>query len=423
MALNTTTRIRSILGGSLGNLVEWYDWYVYAAFALYFAPAFFPGDDPTAQMLNTSGVFAIGFFMRPVGGWLLGRVADARGRRAALGLSVALMCAGSGIAVLPGYATIGVAAPILLVAARMVQGISVGGEFGASATYLAEIADPDHRGFWASFQYVTLILGQLLALAVLLLLQFVLLDEARIVAWGWRIPFAVGALLAVMVFWIRRGIAETPAFRAEAGAGPATGLAALWEHRRLVAIVFFMAAGSNVAFYTFTTYMQKYLVASAGFPKGTASVISTASLCFYMAVVPLMAALSDRIGRKPLLYWFGVAGMLSAVPLLAAIGRARDPVTAFLLISAALVIVAGASAVASTVKAELFPPHIRALGVGLPYALSISIFGGTAEYVALWFKAAGHESGFFRYVAVMIGVSLVAFLFVPETRWRSAMGR
>jgi MHS family alpha-ketoglutarate permease-like MFS transporter len=417
-------RLRSIIGGSLGNLVEWYDWFVYSAFALYFAKSFFPDSDPTAQLLNTSGIFALGFLMRPVGGWLLGLVADRHGRKTALTLSVTLMCLGSAIiALVPGYAAIGVAAPLILTIARMLQGLSVGGEFGTSATYLAEIAHPDRRGFWASFQYVTLIMGQLIALAVLLLLQFVFLDEAALEAWGWRIPFAVGAALAVVVFWIRRGIEETPEFLDEdIERLKRTGVREMLRHPRLVLIVLFMAAGGNVAFYSFTTYMQKYLVNTSGFAKDQASLIVTAALFLFMCVQPLAGALSDRIGRKPLLYWFGIGGALFAFPLLSAIGSTRDPTTAFLLICAALLIITGNTSVSATVKAELFPPHVRALGVGLPYAVSISIFGGTAEAVALAFKEAGHESGFFLYVSAMIAASGVAFLFVPETRWNSRMG-
>ena len=417
-------RIRSILGGSLGNLVEWYDWFVYSAFALYFAKSFFPEGDATAQLLNTSGIFALGFLMRPVGGWLLGLVADRHGRKVALTASVSLMCAGSAmIALIPGYATIGIAAPLLLTFTRMVQGLSVGGEFGASATYLAEIADPKHRGFWASFQYVTLILGQLLALGVLLLLQFVFLDEAALESWGWRIPFAIGAVLAVVVFYIRRGIDETPDFLDEdIDAIRQTGVRALLRHPKLVLIVFFMAAGGNVAFYTFTTYMQKYLVASAGFAKQQASLIVAAALFLFMCAQPIAGALSDRIGRKPLLYWFGIGGVLLTVPLMTAIGQTRDPYVAFALILAALLIVTGNSAVSATVKAELFPASVRALGVGLPYAISISFFGGTAEFIALWFKAAGLESGYFWYVTAIIAATLAVYSFVPETRWSSRMG-
>ncbi len=192
-AVTAAARLRSVAGGTIGNLVEWFDFYVYSAFSLYFAHVFFPAGDATAQLLNTAAVFAIGFVMRPVGGWLLGVYADRRGRKAALTLSVLLMCGGSAIiALTPGYDRIGVAAPVLLVVARLLQGLSVGGEYGASATYLSEMAGRTNRGFLASFQYVTLIGGQLLALGVLLVLQATL-SEADLHAWGWRIPFVVGA--------------------------------------------------------------------------------------------------------------------------------------------------------------------------------------------------------------------------------------
>src|SRR6201986_860488 len=213
----TGERIRSIIGGSLGNLVEWYDWYVYAAFTLYFSDAFFPpvkalsaAENQTLQLLQSAGVFAIGFLMRPIGGWIMGTYADRHGRKAALTFSVLLMSAGSLlIAIAPGYKQIGVAAPLLLVLARIVQGISVGGEYGTSATYLSEIATKKHRGFYSSFQYVTLIMGQLLALGVLVLLQRCFLNEQQLHAWGWRIPFATGAFLAIVVMYLRRSMQES----------------------------------------------------------------------------------------------------------------------------------------------------------------------------------------------------------------------
>src|SRR5476649_2093060 len=203
-------RIRSIIGGSLGNLVEWYDWYVYTAFSIYFSRAFFPSDNQIAGLVNTAGIFAIGFLMRPIGGWLMGSYADKKGRKTALTLSVLLMSAGSlVIAVVPGYKQIGVAAPIILVIARIIQGLSVGGEYGTSATYLSEVATKKHRGFYSSFQYVTLIMGQLLALGVLVLLQRVFLTDQQLHQWGWRIPFAIGALLAVTVLYLRRSLQES----------------------------------------------------------------------------------------------------------------------------------------------------------------------------------------------------------------------
>ena len=411
--------VRSVVGGSLGNLVEWYDWYIYSAFSLYFAKSFFPKGDATAQLLSTSIVFAIGFLMRPLGGWLLGVLADRFGRKSALTWSITLMCAGSLIITCtPTYASIGIYAPLLLVIARMAQGLSLGGEFGTAATYLTEIAPPDRRGFWSSFQYVTLIAGQLLALGLLLLLQFVFLTDAQLEAWGWRIAFATGAVLAISVFWLRRGIDETPDFIAEDNAERRKGglVNLIREQPRQVALVFGLSIGSNVSFYAFTTYMQKYLVASAGFAKDQASLVCSAALIFYIVIQPLLGALSDRIGRKPLLYWTWIAGVFATVPLFTAIGSAPNITSAFLLICLAYLIISGSSATSAVVKAELFPPHVRALGVGLPYAVSQAIFGGTAESVALSFKAAGIESAFFWYVAGCMGIALITTLFLPETR-------
>jgi len=418
----SANRIRSIVGGSLGNLVEWYDWLSYAVFALYFAKSFFPAGDATAQLLASSGVFAIGFLMRPVGAWLLGVVADRRGRKTALVASVTLMCVGSAIiALTPTYASIGMAAPIVLLIARMLQGLSVGGEFGASATYLAEIAEPERRGYWGSYQYVTMMLGQLIALGVLLLLQHVVLGEAQLDAWGWRIPFAIGALLSIVVYYVRRSIAETPDFLEVRARTQRIGVRDMLRHRRAVVLVFGMAIGSNVAFYTFTSYMQKYLATSAKFTRERASLIVSVATVFFIIAQPLAGALSDRIGRKPLLLWFGVLGSLATVPLMTAIGGTRDPYIAFALVMATLLILCGTTSVSATAKAEMFPPEIRALGVGFPYAISTAIFAGTAEPIALQFKASGHESGFFWYVSACIAVSLIAIWFVPETRWSSHM--
>ena len=405
------TRIRSILGGSAGNLVEWFDWYVYSAFSLYFAKAFFPGQDQTAQFLATSGIFWIGFLMRPIGGWLLGRIGDRHGRRTALAWSVAMMGGGSLLlAATPVYASIGLAAPALLMVARIIQGLSLGGEYGAAATYLSEIAPEGRRGFWSSFQYVTLYGGQLLALALLLGLQAGGADEAALTHWGWRLAFVLGAALSFGIYWLRRGIDETPDFQAEpAGERRASGVAELWRHhRKSVLIAFGLAVGSNVAFYTYTTYMQKYLVVTAGFPKPTASQVCAAATIVAILLQPVLGGLSDRIGRKPLLYWFAIGGILFTAPLMTAIGRAHDPLVAFALVLAALVILSGATATNAIVKAELFPPRVRVLGVGLPYAVSQSIFGGSAEAIALKLKQIGHESLYFWYVTAMIGVALVA---------------
>ena len=321
-------RVRAILIGSSGNLVEWYDFYVYSAFSLYFAKAFFPAGDQTAQLLNTAAIFAVGFLMRPIGAWLFGRMADRHGRRVALTTSVLLMCFGSGlVAVTPVYATIGIAAPVILLLARMIQGLSLGGEYGTSATYLSEMATADHRGFYSSFQYVTLIGGQLTAILVLIALQKVVLTPEELDAWGWRIPFAIGALLSAVAFWMRRDLLETEAFqRATRREG---SLAALAAHPREVAIVVGLTLGGTLAFYTYTTYMQKFLVNTSGFPKDIATLISASTLFIYMLLQPVVGSISDAVGRRPVLIAFGVLGTLSTVPIMSALQVGARPLAGF----------------------------------------------------------------------------------------------
>ncbi len=414
-------KLASIIGGSIGNLVEWYDWYIYSAFTLYFAKVFFPQGDKTAQLLNAAAVFAVGFLMRPIGGWLLGRYADRHGRKAALTLSVLSMGLGSLIiAITPGFATIGVAAPALLLLARLIQGLSVGGEYGASATYLSEMAGRRWRGFYSSFQYVTLIMGQLIALGVLIALQNWLLTPAQLDAFGWRIAFATGAVLALAALFIRRHIAETTSFERSTAKDRGRVSTLLRRHPWQVLQVIGLTAGGTVAFYTYTTYMQKFLVNSAGWSKPDATAMSAATLMLYAAVQPLVGALSDKIGRKPLLIAFGVLGTICTVPIMSALGHSKPGAGAFALILAALLIVSGYTAINAVVKAELFPAPVRALGVALPYGIAVSLFGGTAEYIALAAKQAGHETWFFWYVSACAFVSLLVYVFTADSRKRSA---
>lgn len=416
----TGERIRSIIGGSLGNLVEWYDWYVYTAFSLYFSGVFFPADNQTVQLLNTAGIFAIGFLMRPIGGWLMGTYADRHGRKAALTFSVLLMSVGSLlIAIAPGYKQIGVAAPLLLVLARIIQGLSVGGEYGTSATYLSEMATKKHRGFYSSFQYVTLIMGQLLALGVLLLLQQAFLSDKQLHQWGWRIPFAIGAVLAITVMYLRRSMQESVNIGDKETRSSRGTLKALAAHPKAVFTVIGLTVGGTVAFYTFTTYMQKFLVNTSGLSKPAATLISTVTLAGFMVLQPVFGLLSDKIGRKPLLIGFGILGALTTVPILKTLSHTNDTWIAFALIMAALIIVSGYTSINAVVKAELFPANVRALGVGFPYAIAVSLFGGTAEYIALWFKEHKHPEWFFWYVTICILLSLVLYLTMSDTRKHS----
>jgi len=412
------SRLRAILVGSAGNLVEWFDFYCYAAFSLYFANAFFPAQDATAQMMSTAGIFALGFFIRPIGGVLFGYVGDRFGRRMALMSSVLLMCFGSLlIAAAPTYAMIGVWSPVLLLVARMIQGLSLGGEYGASATYLSEMADSKHRGFYASFQYVTLIGGQLLALLLLLVLQHYFLSAEQLREWGWRIPFIIGAILALFALRMRHDLPETKSFEAARHKkSKMGGLSQLAKYPREVFLVIGLTMGGTLAFYVYTTYMQKFLRLSVGLTDAQTTAVSAASLIFAMCLQPLYGALSDRIGRRPLLIAFAALGTLLTVPILTAIRHAQGPWEAFFLIACAWMIVSGYTSINALVKAEMFPVEIRTTGVGVPYAFAVSVFGGTSEYIALWFKKIDCENGFYWYTTAVISCTLLVCWFMRDTR-------
>ncbi|QDX20270.1 MFS transporter [Pandoraea pnomenusa] len=407
-------RVFAIVAASSGNLVEWFDFYIYAFCAIYFAPAFFPSADPTAQLLNTAGVFAAGFLMRPIGGWLFGRIADRNGRKNSMVISVMMMCFGSLlIAALPTYASIGTWAPALLLLARLLQGLSVGGEYGTTATYMSEVALKGRRGFFSSFQYVTLIGGQLLAVLVVVILQQ-LLSDAELRAWGWRIPFVVGAITAVVALMLRRTLHETStnASRSNSEAGTLAGL--FRHHKAAFFTVLGYTAGGSLIFYTFTTYMQKYLVNTAGMPIKTASYVMTGCLFVYMCMQPIFGMLSDRIGRRNNMLLFGALGAIATVPILTALKTVQSPTAAFLLICLALAIVSFYTSISGIVKAEMFPIEVRALGVGLAYAVANAIFGGSAEYVALGLKKAGMEPTFYWYVTGMMIVAFLVSLRLPR---------
>ncbi|MGN6292742.1 MAG: MFS transporter [Chitinophagaceae bacterium] len=417
-------RLKAIIGGSIGNLVEWYDWYAYSAFALYFSSSFFPEGNTTAQLLNTAGVFALGFLMRPIGGWLFGRIADKQGRKKAMTWSVLLMSFGSLlIALTPTYKAIGIAAPVILLLARLLQGLSVGGEYGVSATYLSEMATRNRRGFYSSFQYVTLIGGQLIALGIQLVLQKLLLTEDQLHSWGWRIPFVIGAILSVIALYLRSNLHETPSFELHASKHKRQKgtIRELLKHPKAVLTVAGLTLGGTLAFYTYTTYMQKFLVNTVHLTKQQSTTLSFISLLLFASLQPLFGALSDRIGRKPLLISFGVLGVLCTVPLLTALSQTSSLTVAFLLLMAALVIISGYTSINAVVKAELFPAEVRALGVGLPYGLTVAIFGGSAEYVAFWLKDIGYESYFYWYITACIGVSLCVYLFMKDTKYSSRL--
>jgi MHS family alpha-ketoglutarate permease-like MFS transporter len=416
--------VRSIVSGALANLITWYDWYIYSAFAIYFSASFFPKGDQTVQLLQTAGVFALGFLMRPVGGWVLGSFADRYGRRKSMFLSVTLMSFGALlIAVTPTYETIGVYAPLLLLLARLIQGLSIGGGTGISTAYLSEMAPPHRRGYYASFQYATLAGGQLIALGLLILLQKFLLSDQELHQWGWRIPFAIGALLTLVVFYLDDTLHETKAYQAVSATQQAKKAKwrQLMKHPKAILMVVGLTVGGTLAFYTSIIYMQKYLVNTAGISKEDSTLITFLCLLIFALIQPLFGALSDRIGRRPLLIAFGILGTILTIPVMTAIRNSTSNGEIFILLLAYLVVLSAYSSISVVVKAELFPAEVRVLGIGLPHALTVALFGGSAEYVALWLKNVGYEMWFYWYVTLAIFISLILFVSMKETRTHNQM--
>ncbi|WP_269803251.1 MFS family transporter [Pseudomonas sp. NMI542_15] len=411
--LTRKERTTAIVGVCSGNLVEWYDVFIYAYTSIYFASLFFPAGDQTSQLLATAGIFAVGFFMRPLGGWIFGYIADTRGRKISMIISVFMMCGGSlMIAVMPTYATVGVAAPVLLVVARLMQGLSVGAEYGTGATYISEVSRAGRRSFYGSFQYMTIIAGQLLALLTVAVLQLVL-SEQDLKAWGWRVPFLIGALASIVVVYLRRTMRETATAQGmkskEAGS-----LRGLMQHKRAVLLTFTITIGCSLYFYTFTAYMQKFLVVSVGIPAPTVSIIMASALVIFMCAQPVFGMLADKIGVRRNMIIFGLLSTFLVIPLLSAIKSVQDPLSAFALVVAGLLIAAFYTPVTGVLKADFYPPTVRALGVGLPYAVGAAMFGGSAEYVALSFRSLGMEQYFYLYVAAIGAITLVSSLLMPD---------
>ncbi|MFG3546218.1 MFS transporter [Streptomyces sp. NPDC047725] len=406
--------VRQLLAASVGNAVEWYDWYAYTFLATYIADQVFPesADNSLVPLLSTFAVFAVGFFMRPVGGLLMGAIADRRGRRAALTVTILLM-GGSSLLVglTPTYAAAGVLAPVVLVLARLLQGLSVGGEFAASTTFLVESAGPGRRGLFSSFQYVSTTAGQLVASGVTTVLVRTL-DEGAMNHWGWRVPFVLGAVLSLVGFWIRQGAEETRS--AEQRRAPRPGLfEALRRHPRESLLIGGITAGGTIAYYTWTSYLPTYAELETGLDKSDALLAGTLSLAFFALLQPLGGLLSDRFGRRPLLLFFGVGFALLSVPLLHAL---RDSFAVLLLVSCAgMILLTGFTSISAAVNAEIFPPRVRAAGIGFPYSLTVALFGGTAPYVGTLFKELGHSGLFPWYVAVLCLLSSLVYLRLPET--------
>lgn len=414
--------ISNTLKGSAGNLVEWYDVYVYSVFAAYFESQFFSSDDQNST-LYIWAIFAVTFVMRPVGSWFFGRFADRHGRRLALTVSVSLMAACSFvIAITPTAATIGAGAAVILVVCRLVQGFATGGEYGTSATYMSEAALPGRRGFLSSFHYVTLVGGHVLAQTALLLMVLTL-SSAEISEWGWRVAFALGGVAALVVFWLRRTMdesLETSAIEAARAGGTrdSGSMRELLVHQwRPLLLCFLITMGGTVAFYTYSVTGPN--IVKNAFADGdvvTSTIINLVALTILMLLQPVGGWLSDIVGRKTLLVFFGVGGVLYTWFLLTALPQQTTALSAFAILVGGFVILTGYTSINAVVKAELFPTHIRALGVGFGYALANSLFGGTAPLLYAASTGAGLTTLFIVYVTVVIAASLVVYVFFLKNK-------
>lgn len=408
-------RRRSLRAALAGNLLEWFDWTLYATFSTYLAANFFQKGNPTAALLSTLAVFAVGFVARPVGGWVFGRFGDRIGRRTTLVLTMTMMAGASLlIAAVPGHATIGIWASVLLVVARLVQGLAHGGESGVSYTYVAELAPASRRGLWSSSIYVSVTLGVMTATLLSILLTAVF-PAAAMADYGWRIGFAVGGLLGFAALWLRRRAQETPAFEAAAAAStpPAPRMSRTAMVRIALRIIGFSAA-ANATYYTWVTFAPSYAIAEKGMNANGAFVASLLAQLLMVVLLPVFGGLSDRIGRRSLMAAFGVGAVLLPFPVMWILGAA--PLTLFLSQGLGLAAWAMMGAIWPVVVAEQLPTRQRALGVGFVTSLSAAVFGGTAPYLNTWLTSLGKPEVFQIYLMVLGAVTLVTTFFIRETR-------
>lgn len=413
--LSRSAKIRSIIAASSGNLVEWFDFYIYAFSATYFAHTFSTAENPTLQQINAFGIFALGFFMRPIGSYLFGSLADKIGRKSSMVISVVLMALGSFmIAALPSKESLGDYADLailFLLLARLIQGLSVGGEYGIAATYLSELAQEGKRGFYSSFQYVTLIGGQLLAVASISVMLLFFSDK-QMHDFAWRILFVIGGILALGSLFVRSIMSES-ATDLEKHKDRGT-FKALLSHWKSFLFVVGITSGGTLTFYTITTYTKTFMVESAGFDKAISNNVMLIALAVLVILQPIFGWIGDKISHKTSLLIYAVLAFIGIYPLFMLIKSAPSAYTALIYILLLFVILSFYTSVAGIFKAKLFPVHIRALGTGFGYAIPNAIFGGSAPYVALQFKNAGYENYFFVYIAIIMAFCFVMICFLPK---------
>lgn len=421
--ISKAQRIKSIMSASSGNFVEWFDFYIYLFLASYFTDAFFKAEDEVGSLIKTYLAFAFGFFMRPIGSLIFSSLADRIGRKKTLVYSIILMAFGNFmIASLPSVYSIGILAPILLVVARMIQGISVGAEGGLVATYISEMSTKGNRGFFSSFQYVTLIMAQFVAIGCVYIAVLLIGDEAMR-EYGWRILFALAGIFALLSIFLRSSMHESAR---ELHKDPINkdekkgSLKTLWKYKKYAFLVFGLTSAGSMLYYNFTAYMKTFLEKTAGFDSSSVYTISLVTLFFGMVIQPFMGMIGDKIGVKKMLLSFSIIAFFGVFPIMYLIawsgpnGVINSALAAIFFICLALVITGFYSSIAGIAKASLFPEHIRALGTGLPYAMAVAMFGGSVPSVALWFKSSNMEWAYFIYMMFFCFICFIVALNIPK---------
>ncbi|RWK47474.1 MFS transporter [Mesorhizobium sp.] len=416
-----TNRFGVILGGSIGHFIEWYEWSIYGLLAGVFASQMFPSESSTASLIATYSVFAIGFAGRPIGAFILSPMADKYGRRSLL--SITILMAGCGslmIGLCPTYERIGIFAPAVIVAARLLQGFSSGGEFQIAVTFLNEHARKDRRALSASAQMVSIGLSVLVATAVAAATSWLFAKDV-LAAWGWRLPFLLGALMSLYGLYVRRGLAETPAFE-KSSASRADSLIEIVSSAGKYpreAFVVFVVQMNSVQFYLWLIFLPTYANLVGGLDRWEGFVGNIVATAAYCIAVPIFAGLSDRFGRKPFLIASAACFFLFTYPLLSSLIGDLGFWTFLLVSLVGTLFISLNNAVIGTLFAELFPTEVRTSGIGIPYAVSAAIFGGTAPMAATWLHQSGGPLFISAYVMAICAVTLVTHLLItPETRAR-----
>lgn len=407
---------RSLAASTVGNILEWYEWSAYAVFAPFIAAAMFNPDDPVSALLSTLAVFAVGFLMRPLGGIVFGRIADKKGRKFVLITTMLMMAAGSlVIGLMPTYATVGVWASVILLLARVGQGFAHGGESATANTYVAEIAPPNRRGMWGSIVFVAIFAGSVLAYTVGGTVTAVL-EESQVSAWGWRIPFLLGAFLALAALYLRKGMDESDVFHEENNAAADIKPTPLARKQvvRAILLMIAMTSGITAAHYTWTSYASTYAITQQGMSASAAYWSSVIAQVVALVSLPFWGRLSDKVGRRPMIIGFAAVMILIQLPLMRMISS--EPWTLLVASSLALLVVAVPGALLAATLSENFPTKVRTQSIGFAYSISVAVFGGTAPYLNALLIELGVGWMSSVYIMFLCACTAVAVWLMPETK-------